>query len=60
LGGAVLGHEVAKSGCRTSGHANYRSRHSRYASARSGEQGRKVYYDQHGDAVVEPGSRDHR
>ena len=59
LGGAVLGHEVAKGGCRTSGHAYYRSRHNRHATARSDEQGRRVYYDQHGDAVVE-GSRYNR
>ena len=44
---------------RTSGHAYYRSRHNRHATARSDEQGRRVYYDQHGDAVVE-GSRYNR
>jgi hypothetical protein len=32
LGGAVLGHQIAKGGCRTSRHADYRRGHTRYAS----------------------------
>jgi uncharacterized protein YcfJ len=57
LGGAVLGHEIAKSGCRGSRHAYYRSSRSRYAAAQPAygrDYGRKVYYDQYGNAVVSP------
>jgi uncharacterized protein YcfJ len=57
LGGAVLGHEIAKSGCRGSRHAYYRSSRSRYAATQPAygrDYGRKVYYDQYGNAVVSP------
>jgi uncharacterized protein YcfJ len=54
LGGAVVGHEIAKSGCRGTSHAYYRSSRSRYATAQSPDYGRKVYYDQYGNAVVSP------
>jgi uncharacterized protein YcfJ len=59
LGGAVLGHEIAKSGCHGSRHAYYRPSRSRYATAQSPDYGRpdygrKVYYDQYGNAVVSP------
>src|SRR5258708_11803585 len=51
LGGAVIGHEIAKSGCHSYRHAYYRSSRSRYAAAQP-EAGRRVYYDQYGNAVV--------
>jgi uncharacterized protein YcfJ len=57
LGGAVVGHEIAKSGCGPSRHAYYRSSRSRYAAAQPAynrDYGRKVYYDQYGNAVVTP------
>ena len=54
LGGAVVGHEIAKSGCHGTSHAYYRSSHSRYATTQAPAYGRKVYYDQYGNAVVSP------
>ena len=57
LGGAVLGHQIAKSGCHGSRHAYYRSSRSRYAAAQPAynrDYGRRVYYDQYGNAVVTP------
>jgi uncharacterized protein YcfJ len=63
LGGAVLGHEIAKSGCRGSRHAYYRSNRrdyyrsnsrDRYASTPPSNYGRRVYYDQYGNAVLSP------
>jgi len=56
LGGAVVGHEIAKSGCHGTNRAYYRSSRSRYAAAQAPAPayGRKVYYDQYGNAVVSP------
>jgi uncharacterized protein YcfJ len=50
LGGAVLGHEIGRSGCKSQ-RAYYRSSHTRYAAARDSRPVRKVYYDQHGNAI---------
>ena len=48
LGGAVVGHEIGKSGC-NSRRAYYRNSHGRYAQAQ--QPARRIYYDQHGNAV---------
>jgi hypothetical protein len=56
LGGAVLGHEIAKSGGGCATRTYYRSSRTRYASQRAPAAKpravRKVYYDQYGNAVA--------